>query len=122
MVPLSTIFRDDRGSVILESAFGVALILTVALPFASLVSYATSSASDLSSVQGAVRAAALSERTSAADPAIDFTCGATADTATGTCAAVLARATYVAAFKDTVVALPFGLALHTNARGVARVE
>ena len=113
---------DERGSVLLESAIGVALILTVALPFASLVSYATYAARDLSATQAAARSAARSESASPPDDTVALTCGATASTASGLCVSPLARASYVAASKDTVVSLPFGLALHTNARGVARVE
>jgi len=114
--------RDDGGSILLETALGVALILGVAIPFASLVSYATYSARDLASVQAAARAAARSERATSTDPAMRFGCGATPSTASDPCGATLTRATYVSASKDTMVALPFGLELHTAERAVARVE
>ena len=107
---------------LVETALGVALILSIALPFASLVSYATYAARDLAAAQGAVRAAARSEQPTAADGSITFTCGAAPDTADATCATPMVRGTYVAAAKDRSVTLPFGLALHTNERAVARVE
>lgn len=113
--------RDERGSVLLETALGVGLVLGVALPFASLVSYATYAARDLAAVQSAVRDAAKTERATSTDGAIAFGCGATA-AADGPCPATLVRGTYVAALKNTTVGLPFGLSLQTNARGVARVE
>jgi hypothetical protein len=108
--------------VLLETALGVALILSIALPFASLVSYATYAARDLAAAQGAARGAAKSERATAADPSITFSCGPSTTTVTAACGSSLARGTYVAASKDTTVALPFGLALHTSERAVARVE
>ena len=112
----------EEGSVLLESAFGVALILAVAIPFASLASYATYAARDLAAAQGAARDAARNAGASPGDPSIVLTCGPAAASATAPCTAPLTRATYVAAARDTVVLLPFGLSLHTNARGVARVE
>ena len=114
--------REESGSVLLEAAFGVSLILTVALPFASLVNYATYAARDLNSVQAAARDSARSERALSVDPLVTITCGASPNSVDGLCVAPLARGTYVAASKDTVVALPFGLELHTNTHGVARVD
>jgi len=114
--------RDDAGAVLVETALGVALILSIALPFASLVSYATYAARDLASAQGAARDAARSKRAVAADPSITFACGSSPGTADGACVSLLARGTYVAAIKDTAVPLQFGLVLHTNERAVARVE
>jgi Flp pilus assembly protein TadG len=119
---LARLRRDERGSVLVETALGVGLILGVALPFASLVSYATYAARDLSAVQGAVRNAAKTERAESTDLAIAFTCGANASTVDAPCPATLARGSYVAAAKDTAVILPFGLTARTSARGVARVE
>jgi hypothetical protein len=118
----ATIGHEDEGSVLVETALGVALILSIALPFASLVSYATYAARDLAAAQGAVRAATRSERATATDGSISFTCGTAPDATDGPCATPLVRGTYVAAAKDTTVSLPFGLALHTAERAVARVE
>lgn len=114
--------RDEDGSILLETALGVALILGIALPFASVVSYATYSARDLASVQAAARSAARSEQATATDPAIRFGCGTTPSVASEPCGSTLTRATYVSASKDTIVQLPFGLELHTAERAVARVE
>lgn len=113
---------DERGSVLLETVLGAALVLTVALPFASLVSYATYSSRDLATAQGAARQAARSEAAVALDGTVSFQCGTTVTTIEGTCVSPLARGTYVAASKDTVVSLAFGLSLHTNGRAVSRVE
>ncbi len=115
-------FHDETGSVLLEAAFGIALIFTVALPFASLASYATYTARDLAAAQSAARDAARSKSATPSDASVALSCGTAASDANGPCFSPLARATYVAATKDTLVTLPFGLALHTNARGVARVE
>jgi Flp pilus assembly protein TadG len=119
---LSRLHGDERGSVLVETALGVGLILGVALPFASLVSYATYAARDLAAVQAAVRNAARTERAESTDPSIAFTCGASASTVDAPCPATLVRGSYVAAAKDTAVTLPFGLTARTSGRGVARVE
>jgi len=116
------VHENEGGSVLVETALGVALILGVALPFASLVSYATYSARDLAAVQAATRAAARAEQATSTDSSIAFGCGATPAASTDPCGATLARATYVSARKDTIVSLPFGLELHTAERAVARVE
>jgi hypothetical protein len=111
--------RNAGGAVLVETALGVALILTIALPFAALVGYGATSARDLATAHAAVRDAARTK--TLGDPRPTYTCGATASTANGPCSATLVRGTYVAAAIDTPVSLPFGLVLHTNARAVARV-
>jgi len=113
--------REESGSTLVETALGVALILGIALPFASLVSYTTYLARDLAAAQSAARTAARTESASSADPRIQFTCGADPSSA-GTCVGTLQRGSYVAAARDSAVELPFGLELHTNGRAVARVE
>jgi hypothetical protein len=107
---------------ILETALGIALILAIALPFGSLISYATYAARDLASVQSAARTAARSEAATSSDAGVIFTCGNAATATTDPCPSPLLRGTYVAASKDTVVPLPFGIELRTNERAVARVE
>ena len=114
--------ENEGGSVLVETALGVALILGVALPFASLVSYATHSARDLAAVQAAARAAARAEQATSTDSSITFGCGPTPAAVSDACGTTLTRATYVSASKDTIVSLPFGLELHTAERAVARVE
>jgi hypothetical protein len=113
------VHQGEGGAVLVETALGVALILMVALPFAALVGYGATSARDLATAHAAVRDAARTK--TLGDPRPAYTCGATASTADGPCAAALVRGTYVAAAIDTPVSLPFGLVLHTNARAVARV-
>src|SRR5258708_983221 len=96
--------RDD-GSVIVETALGVALILSMALPFASLVSYATYAARDLAATQVAVRDAAKA-RAAAGGGAITFSCGPSPSAADAACVTPMSRGTYVAAAKDTAAAPP----------------
>ena len=110
---------EERGAVLLETALGVALVLTVAVPFASLVSYGASSSRDLATAHAAAREAARTKAISSGSVA--YSCGASPDLATGPCIAPLVRGTYVAAAKDTAVSLAFGVVLHTNSRAVARV-
>ena len=105
---------------LLETALGVAIILAAALPFGSLITYATRTAGDLSAAQGAARESARTRAVASTDVAL--TCGATVDAADGPCVAPLAHGTYVKAAKDTLVTLPFGLSLHTDAKAVARVD
>ena len=112
--------RGDDGSVLIESALGIGLVLSVALAFASLVSYATYAARDLAAVQTAIRDAARSG-TIPAGGDIDYRCGATVTSLDAACGSTAGRGTYIAALKDTVVPLPFGLTLRTAAKAVARV-
>jgi hypothetical protein len=110
---------DERGTVLVETALGVACVLTVALPFASLIDYAASSSRDLAAVHAAARDA--SRTRSLATGGVAYRCGVSAGAVDGPCVAPLARGTYVAATKDTTVTLAFGVVLHTNARAVGRV-
>jgi hypothetical protein len=112
--------QDEVGSVLLETALGVAIILAAALPFGSLITYATRTAADLSATQGAARESARTRAVPTSD--VGLTCGATVDAADGPCVAPLAHGSYVKAAKDTLVMLPFGLSLHTDAKAVARVD
>jgi len=116
---LAARFRDEGGSILVETALSVAVILAVALPFASLVGYATASSRDISATHAAVRNAARGGGLTA--DGITYACGATTDP-DGPCITPLARGTYVAALKDTQVGMPFGIALGTSAKAVARVE
>jgi Flp pilus assembly protein TadG len=112
-------WRDDSGSILVETALAVAVILTVALPFASLVGYATATSRDIAATHAAARDAARGGPLSA--PGVTYECGATVDPA-GPCVTPLARGTYVATLKDTPVGMPFGISLGTSAKAVARVE
>lgn len=112
-------WREEGGSVLVETALAVAVVLMVALPFVSLVGYATATSRDMAATHSAAREAARGGGLSAAD--VTYQCGATVEP-TGPCVTPLARGTYVAALKDTQVAMPFGTSLGTSARAVARVE
>jgi hypothetical protein len=114
------VWRAEDGAILVEAALGIAAILTVTLPYAALTGYATQAARDLSVAQGAAREAARTHLVSSAE--VSFTCGAAPASADATCVPPLLRGSYVAAAKDTAVALPFNLVLHTSARAVARVE
>src|SRR5258708_20128932 len=96
--------RDD-GSVIVETALGVALILSMALPFASLVSYATYAARDLAATQVAVRDAAKA-RAAAGGGAITFSCGPSPTAAHPAAVTPMSRAPDLAAAQHTAVPLP----------------
>lgn len=111
--------REDRGSVLVETALGVVLVLSIALPFGALISYATAAARDLAAVQSAARDTSRTRTVVGGD--VSFACGSTAATQFDSCVSPLARGTYVAVTKDTAVTLPFGLVFHTNAKAVARV-
>ena len=110
----------DEGSVLLETALGVAIILAAALPFGALISYATQSARDLSIVQSAVRESARTGTTAGTE--VMHFCGSSVDTTDRPCAGRLAHGSYIRVMKDTSVSLPFGLTVHTNATAVARVD
>ncbi len=103
----------------METALGVAIVLAVALPFSSLVDYATSVSRDIAATHSAARAAARGGQLT--QSGITYTCGATVGTS-GPCVTPLARGTYVAAATNTPVAMPFGISLGTSAKAVARVE
>jgi hypothetical protein len=110
---------EDGGSVLVETALGVAIVLAVALPFATLAQYATATSRDIAATHAAARDAARGGALTEAG--ITYTCGATVSAA-GPCLTPLSRGTYVAAAKDTQVGMPFGLSFGTSARAVARVE
>ncbi len=112
-------WSEDGGSVLVETALGVAIVLAVALPFANLAQYATVTSRDIAATHAAARDAARGGALTEAG--IAYTCGATVS-ATGPCITPLSRGTYVAAAKDTQVGMPFGLSFGTSARAVARVE
>lgn len=112
-------WRDDSGSILVETALAVAVVLAVALPFASLVGYATAASRDVAATHAAARDAARGGQLSAAG--ITYACGATTDPS-GPCVVPLARGTYVATRKDTQVGMPFGISLGTAAKAIARVE
>src|SRR3989442_7094468 len=92
--------RDEGGSTLLERSLGVALILGIVLPFASLVSYATYAARDLAAVQSSARTAARTEAATTSDVGVTFSCGSSPSAAIDPCPATLARGSYVAASKD----------------------
>lgn len=111
---------EDAGSVLLETALGTSIVLAIALPFASLVSYAAHATQDLVAVQSAVRTTSHTKALPAGTD-VTFACGATVAGATDPCPPTLPRGSYLQATKDTAVTLPFGLTLHTNAHAVGRI-
>ncbi len=116
---LDRLNNEDTGSVLLETALGTSIVLAIAVPFASLVSYAAHATQDVVAVHSAVRTTSHT-KTLPTGTDLTFTCGATV-AAADACPSTLARPSYVRASKDTTVTMPFGLTLHTNARAVGRV-
>lgn len=114
---------QTEGTVLVETALGIVALLLVVIPFASLIQYAAHASDDVAAVHAAVREAARSRAAGADEDGISFECVSSLSDADGSaCSSALERGTYVIAFKDSRVSLPFGLFLRTEAKAVARVE
>jgi len=113
-------FRGDGGSVLVETALTVAVVLLVATPFAAVIAYAGQTAHDLATVHAAVRELTRSQQLPHSTD-VTFTCGTAPERTAAACDPVLTRGTYVEARRNTTISFPFGLSLSTNARAVGRV-
>ena len=111
--------RDD-GAVLVETALAVVLLLLIALPFGLLLSFAGQVSRDVAVVHAAAREL-VHTKALPTNSDLAFTCGERADEVLQPCPLTLARGSYVAVAKDTIVDLAFGISLHTNARAIARV-
>ena len=117
---LARLTSEEAGSVLVETAFSVVLILLVSIPFVSILDYASQSAHDLAVVHGAVRQLTRSTELPSLG-GVTFTCGATPTSASAPCSGTVERGSYVQAVRNTTVQFPFGLTLETGAKAVGRV-